>query len=271
MVVIFPLITFLGRTFSTYGIVATIGILISGFYFCKQIRNRGLDDNDAIVFLLWVGVGVFVGGHIFFAVTKVHDFYMFKKVTSFYSFIKVFFYLFSGSVFYGGLIGGFISGCIYAKVKKLPLPLYSDIMASATPLFHFFGRIGCFLGGCCYGIECPIGFTVHNNPLVPALNMTCRFPVQLLESVLNLILFLIFWNKLKKSDSKSNSKGYLFCYYLLSYAGIRFFDEFLRGDSERGFVFNNISTSQFVSLILILITVVILIHKNLKKEVKHMQ
>ena len=64
---------------------------------------------------------------------------------------------FGGSVFYGGLFGAMVTGGLYYKKKGFP-PVFVDLTAMVAPLFHTFGRIGCFLGGCCYGIPCDFGF-----------------------------------------------------------------------------------------------------------------
>ena len=97
---------------------------------------------------------------------------------------------FGGQVFYGGLLGGIAGAVVYAKCARLEgFPDYADTVAPAIPLFHFFGRIGCFLGGCCYGIESDFGF-VFTNAVVQSANGVRRFPVQLFESGFNLLLFI---------------------------------------------------------------------------------
>ena len=56
-----------------------------------------------------------------------------------------------GLVFYGGFIGGGLALIALAKLKKLKLSVMADLCALGVPLAHTFGRIGCFLNGCCYG------------------------------------------------------------------------------------------------------------------------
>ena len=116
--------------------------------------------------------------------------------------------IFGGSVFYGGLLGGMAAGAIYCKKKKFNISEYSDIIAPGVPLFHFFGRIGCFFGGCCYGIESSFGYTVHGNELLSSVNDVQRFPVQLLEATLNLILFIVLARLLSKGALKGQQFGY---------------------------------------------------------------
>lgn len=256
----YPIISVFGKIISMYAVMSVIGLLTSGVYFCRQIRRYGLDDNDAIIWLLVTCIGILLGGHIMFAVTNLDKFYMYSEVGGFKDFINTSVQFFGGSVFYGGLIGGMIFASVWIRLKNLDFKAYADIMASAAPLFHSFARVGCFLGGCCFGIESHFGFTVHGNVLSPAVNDVCRFPVQLLEAALNLVLFAIFRHLLKKE----RFKGGLFPMYLLSYSVIRFCDEFLRGDIIRGHV-GLLSTSQWISIyIAILGTVWIIISRKIK-------
>ena len=101
----------------------------------------------------------------------------------------------------------------------------------SVPLFHAFGRIGCFLVGCCYGVESSIGFTFHNS-IIESANNVNRFPVQIVEALFNLILFFCLYNFFKHKKFK----GYLLNIYFIFYPVFRFIIEFFRADSYRGFL-----------------------------------
>lgn len=152
-------------------------------------------------------------------------------------------YLFGGAVYYGGLIAGMAAGLLWARKKKLDAGRYADVGAPAIPLFHAFGRIGCFLGGCCYGVECKIGF-IYRRAVIEEANHVRRFPVQLVEAVLNFALFFTLWYLLKKGKCA----GRLLYLYLCAYAVIRFTLEFWRGDEHRGFLLG-LSTSQVIAIL----------------------
>ncbi len=258
----FPTFTFLGKETSMYIVMSLIGALLVGFLLCRKIRHQGLNDNDAIIMLLVSAVGVLFGGHFLYGLTNITHWGILFESTSFVDFWMRVAAIWGGQVFYGGLIGGFFTGWLYISRRKLDRELYMDAMAPLIPLFHSFARVGCFLGGCCYGIESSIGFTAHGNPYVPELNDVQRFPVQLLEAFCNLILFIILnymYNRVRGKKMHGASafylrlKGRLMPLYLCSYAIVRFFDEFLRGDVIRGFVFGGLlSTSQFISILLAL-------------------
>jgi phosphatidylglycerol:prolipoprotein diacylglycerol transferase len=150
---------------------------------------------------------------------------------------------------------------IYCKIRHIRVKDFADSFAVGIPLFHAFGRLGCFLSGCCYGIESTFGFTA-TNALVDSCNNVNRFPVQLLEGGLNIILFVVLL-LLFKSE---NFKGSMIFVYLAGYSIIRFFDEFLRGDIYRG-IWLGLSTSQWISVVLFAVSIVVLIRffKNKQK------
>lgn len=260
-----PDFTIFGKTFSAYMITALIGIFAAGLYALYEAKKKKLDEIDFLVTLLWGCAGVFFGGHILYAITNyrlLNEFIVsFGEIWIRGDFFNYVMLIFGGSVFYGGLIGGLCTGRYYSDKKGLPTEQYSDIAASAVPLFHMFGRIGCFLSGCCYGVPSVFGIT-YTHSAIEAANNVCRFPVQLLEAAGNLILFLVFRNLLRKGWGK----GKLIYFYLISYGAIRFADEFLRGDEYRG-VFSGISTSQIIAIITILYATAYLI-KNKRKNKK---
>ena len=83
-------------------------------------------------------------------------------------------------------------------LEKMDMKKTTDFLAPIIPLFHFFGRIGCFLSGCCYGIESKIGFT-YKYSLVESANNVNRFPIQLVEVSYNMIIFVVLTILYKKS------------------------------------------------------------------------
>ncbi len=246
----FPSFELFGRTIGLYAIMAVIGAFAAGLYAIHEGKKHGLDANDTIEAMLIICVGVLVGGHMLYALTNAWRFPAFfanlNQIRSFEDFINAILPIFGGQVFYGGLFGGLAAGIIYGRRKKLDARLYADIFASAAPLFHAFGRIGCFLGGCCYGVESRLGFTFR-RALIPEANFVQRFPVQLLEALFNFALFFVFRSLL----SKDILRGHLFALYLITYAIGRFLLEFLRGDAIRGALLG-VSTSQWISAAVII-------------------
>ncbi len=251
-----PSVSILGHDIGSYTICAVIGMIVASTYVIFSVRGRKDLDSVQLMNIAAVSVlGAFAGAHLLFAFTKVDIIVGIVSgqrsgIEGLGSFVKTFLEIFGGMVFYGGLIGGFVSGVYYVKhldhIKLEPM-VYADVYAPAIPLFHVFGRIGCFLGGCCYGIESRWGFAYNSAP-VPESNGVVRLPIQLIESAGNLLIFVI----LHHISKKEHLKGSVFLSYILMYSSMRFVVEFFRGDSVRGF-FLWLSTSQWISVILFLL------------------
>jgi phosphatidylglycerol:prolipoprotein diacylglycerol transferase len=243
----FPFITIIGRTVGMYQITMLAGIFAAGIYVCRLCTKNGHDDSDGINFLLLSSIGVFAGGHILYSIVNYQVFIQAVKnissINSIENLLNVVYHIWGGNVFYGGLLGGILSTIIIFK-KKPQYRYLLDFAVPAIPLFHFFGRIGCFFAGCCFGIESSFGFTFHHS-IVEEANGINRFPVQLLEAFVNLLLFFLLDFIRRKNIFKEN----LIYLYLLFYSVARFFIEFLRDDAYRGFFFV-FSTSQIISILI---------------------
>lgn len=227
-IALIPTFELFGKTFGIYPVLALVGIFTAGIYACRQARKKGLDENDMIMVLLVSAVGVLLGGHLLYGLVNVlsapGSAPNLLASDSPKAFFENAYILFGGSVFYGGLLGGIFAGALYVRKKGFALPEWADLLAPAIPLFHFFGRIGCFLGGCCYGVPCSFGFTYTHN-LIEQANGVSRFPIQLVEAAFNLALFFFLWTLQKKGKFQ----GKRLVLYLLCYSVGRFVFEFGRG------------------------------------------
>ena len=148
-----------------------------------------------------------------------------------------------GFVVYGGIIGGILAGWIYCKVKKLNFLTYFDLVMLSIALAQGFGRIGCFLAGCCYGKEAQVGLSVIFTDSDYAPNNIPLIPTQIYSSILDFLHFflLLYIARHKKAE------GEVAACYLIFYSVGRFILEFFRGDLERGSI-GVLSTSQFISI-----------------------
>lgn len=159
----------------------------------------------------------------------------------------------AGYVFYGGVIGGIVIPWIFATRRGLPDKGGIGDYAVPGLLFGtFIGRIGCFLGGCCYGRETDVPWAVH-FPAGHESHGAAIHPVQLYDSAFGLvgfIAFLLLWKRRRFG-------GELFCAYVVAYALFRFCTEMLRADADRGLWLGGVSTSQLVALAMIPPTVLV--------------
>ncbi len=151
----------------------------------------------------------------------------------------------NGFVVYGGIIGGVAAAILYCRRKKYEFKRYLDLLIPSVALAQGFGRIGCFLAGCCYG--CPTtawcGVTFPAGGIAPA--GIPLIPTQLISAGGDFLLaavLILFSRHAKRSGDVGAA-------YLVLYGIGRFLVEFLRND-ERGGV-GVLSTSQFISLFIL--------------------
>ena len=241
-----------------YGLMAGIGLIAVIFVSNALGRRRGHSPYDFFGAMLVMAAFAVVFAVVLYGLTNIRYleqvFAQMGEYPSAFAFLQAVAVAFSGMVFYGGALGCIVGMVVWTRATKRDPRDYFDMLAVGIPLFHAFARIGCFLGGCCYGIESDIGFVYTVNPIAEA-NGVCRFPVQLLESGCEAALFaLITWLYLR-----GKLHGRLIWVWLGSYAAIRFLDEFLRGDAYRG-IWGPFSTSQWISLAILTVVLIYAIY-----------
>lgn len=262
----FPVLVKIGPvTIHTYGFLFAIGILSGILLSLRLAKKQNVDPKIMVDLLFYIILIALLGAKIFLFFSE-FKFYL-KNPGQIKNLIT------SGGTFYGGLIFAIVFAIWFIKKHKLNYATMADIVSPSIALGHFFGRLGCFSAGCCYGRPAGdsfLGITfssqyAHNHTGVPL--GTSLYPTQLMESILNLInfiiLFLIF--KKKKFD------GQIFSLYIFNYSLIRFFMEFFRGDSDRGYVFGGIdrpfTSLSFPQLISIAgMTAAIILYRVYKKK-----
>jgi 5,10-methenyltetrahydrofolate synthetase len=170
----------------------------------------------------------------------------------------------SGFIVYSGLIGGILCGWVIMCIKKQSFLVYFDLAAPSIAVAQGFGRIGCYLAGCCYGrpTTSPFGAVFRNSDFVPpSLRLTPLIPTQLISSAGNFAMMAILLLYARRKP-KSGRVGGL---YIVLYAVGRFFIEFWRGDAQRG-ALGALSTSQVVALVMLLPGIYLLIAPSLPKK-----
>lgn len=249
-----PSFQLFGKTMTIYTVFVLIGVLGTLFSLYRIAKKNALDEIETLYMTLIAFAAAAIGGTLLYGLTNIKLLIALLRnldqVESFGQFWQYLSAIFGGSVFYGGLIGMLLTSLIYVRKKHLSAR-YLDAVAIGIPMFHTVGRIGCFLGGCCFGVESDFGFVYHYSPIAEA-NGVRRLPVQLFEAAFNLLLCLVLYRLFRKKKQT----GYLLHLYLLAYPIFRFVIEFFRGDAYRGFIWG-LSTSQWISLLLLAVNGVV--------------
>lgn len=256
--------SFNATTFTVFGIppyvfFAGIGAVFGFFVFNLLLLRLKADmsiGNRAVVLSI---PALLLGAKLFGIIANIVKCIVYNKPITLDTF------LYSGIVFYGGLVFFLISfWLIVRKISPQDREKIIDSLAVSIPLFHAFGRIGCFTAGCCYGIPTKsiIGITyttwVQGSPFTET-----RVPIQLIEAMLNIMLFaLLLWIATHKK-----TKGKLIMLYIILYALVRFINEFFRGDIDKTILFG-FSAAQAISIALIIIVSIKLIKERMVKNVQ---
>lgn len=234
----YPYFTFFNQQISAYGIMILLGYGLGLIVVILRAKAYNFSKNDTLIAYIFAGIGAFFGGKFFYIIQGLPEFIRLWKRTEL-SFLEYF--NTAGLVFYGGLIGCILFILLYSVIFKIPFWGVLDILIPALPLTQGFGRIGCFLVGCCYGVPSPHGIMLNASPVAP--HDVALLPIQLIESAGVFALFLI----MMVYGSKHREPGKLFSLYLIVYGILRFVLEFFRYDAIRGSI-GPLSVSQWFSI-----------------------
>lgn len=237
----------------TYGLCIAAGIILANVLALLTIKHtrKKLIMDDFILVECYLGLGGFLGAKLLYLLVSAPQIEwgrIFRDPDYFRAVIQ------GGFVFYGGLIGGILAGFLCAKLHKINVLAYFEEYIYLLPLIHAFGRLGCHMAGCCFGIPYngPGAVVFPEGSIAPA--GISLFPVQLTESCCLFLIFAVLLFLRLKFYWRYNIETYLFLYGTL-----RFFLENYRYDAVRGF-FGPLSTSQWISLFLILCGVLLYLY-----------
>ena len=236
-----------------YGLMIALGI-IAAVYIAERIsKYKNISSDDIFSLAVYAIIGGIAGGKLLYIIVEIKQF-----INNPGEFINT---LGSGFVIYGSLLGGMAGAYMFCRKKKFNFLAVVDFLIPGVAIAQGFGRIGCFLAGCCYGKVTDSFLGVRfNSPFTP--DNLPRFPTQIFSSAFDFalgIFLLLRWFKIK--DEKTQGK-ILSLYLIIECAG-RFMIEFIR-DDPRGNI-GPLSTSQFMSIFGFAIGVIIFIIINRRK------
>ena len=130
-------------TIASYGFMIMCGFLACLWLLSRRSRQLGLNPADLFDTALAILVGAIVGARIYYVI---YDWDSFSG--NLWRIIRI---DQGGLVFYGGMMGGTAALFLMMYLRKLPVRRTLGLACSLLPLGHAFGRMGCFLNGCCYG------------------------------------------------------------------------------------------------------------------------
>ena len=240
-------------TLHSYGVCMALGILSAYAALRALAKGRGW-DADALGNLVTLLVFGGLAGARFFFVAEHWSWYRGDPFAA----LKIWE---GGLVYYGSLVAGAaLLGVWCFCTRTSPLPLF-DALAAVVPLGQAFGRIGCFLNGCCHGraLDTPFSLAYPAKSLpwarqveegligADAARSLPTLPSQLIEAAGCLALFFALTRAFRSKRSRDRP-GIVAAGYLIGYGALRLFTEMLRAD-ERAHPFGGpLSIAQCISL-----------------------
>ena len=219
----------------SYGVLVAIGVLSAVLLIRKNAMQIALNSDVAVDLAITTAVSGFVGARIFYVI----QFWNYFRSSP----LDVFKIWEGGIILYGGLIGGLLGFTLFTRLKHLSFLTMLDLFVPALALAQGFGRIGCFLNGCCFGklsmVPWSVSFPFLDHPV---------HPTQLYEAIFcfALVVFLLFLRR------KHLKPGAISAIYFTLYPIGRFIIEYFRGDNIK-FLFN-LTLPQWTSILFLLIT-----------------
>lgn len=232
-------------TIYSYGVMVAIGFIVATFFIYRSAPAFGFDKNKIIDINIIALVTGIIGARILYVVLN-FSYYM-------HSPLEVLDLSRGGLVWYGGFLAACISILVYTRYAGYNFWSLIDLMMPYVALAQAFGRIGCFLNGCCYGIEASAAYplkVLYPGEYIP------RHPTQLYSAIALFTLFVI----LKAWQERRRFPGEIFLGYCMLYSAERFMMEFLRGDNPR--IVMGLTISQGISMVVFAVSVVFFIYRK---------
>ena len=228
-------------TVYAWGFTLSIAILLGTVLAIRLARDVGIDSEQVLDLAIWLVVGGVVGARLFYVFVYDPERYLREP-------LQIFAIWNGGLVYYGALIGGFITGTWYVVRKKLAFWTLADLVSPPLALGYGIVRLGCFMNGCCYGKETDsfLGVVFPHIEGAPCPDLVSRYPTQLFSSAFGFLLFgilLYLWQR-RRFD------GQVFLVFMILYPIGRSIVEHFR---ENLLVFGNTTVAQLVSAVIIVV------------------
>jgi phosphatidylglycerol:prolipoprotein diacylglycerol transferase len=153
-------IPFLGIPVYGYGVMMVVGFFAAMMMTQALARRSKIDPEifaNAALIALVAGV---LGARLSHVLENLGD-YTRGDLTFWENFRNAANIRSGGLTYYGGFLLAFPSLVLYGIHRKVPIRLGMDIIAPCLMIGLGFGRVGCFLNGCCYGAECKTALSIQ--------------------------------------------------------------------------------------------------------------
>ncbi len=240
--------TVFGKEIYWYGIIIALALAAAVIYSVKEAKKEGLPDDTVTDVVLWGAPIGIICARLYYVLFSWAD-YAKNPISMLYIWE-------GGLAIYGGVIGAFVTGLVYCRIKKISFYRLADIAAVAFLLAQSIGRWGNFINVEAYGGATNLPWRMEIIPTQPQFGgeMASVHPTFLYESLWNIAGFALLLCLRKRKPFT----GFLFWSYLLWYGLGRAWIEGLRADS---LMLGNVRISQLLAGICIIVSVFVIIFK----------
>lgn len=232
----------------SYGLMLTVSVLVGRLLAIRLAERAGIARTLADRCATWTLVGAIVGCRLLYVATNLHEFHTPLDVFAWWK---------GGIVAYGGFLGGLAAAVVTCRAYEIRLLVWADAVVPSLCIGLALTRVGCFLGGCDYGIvwdgpwavRFPAGspaFVQHRALGLLRGDATVALPVhptQVYEALAGVMLVFVVWAVRRRS----RVAGYALAAFGLGYGVLRYLIEIVRADPHRGMV-GPWTTSQFIAV-----------------------
>ena len=238
----------------SYGLMLAVAFLAGTWLALREARRRGLDEDKLVTVILVVLVSSVIGARALYVLEHVQEFRReWGSVVAIWQ---------GGLTLYGGVVAGTLAGLVTARHIGMPMWSVADTLTPSFALGTVFGRIGCFLNGCCYGIPTTQPWGVHFPPDSFAgleFGNSAVHPSQLYLAGSGFALFLIAW----LLRTRLKTPGTLFWTFMALFALFRIPLDFSRAYEPEAVVMSwgaiPVVESQVTSLTLVLFALLMIV------------
>jgi phosphatidylglycerol:prolipoprotein diacylglycerol transferase len=203
----------------SYGLMLAVAFLFGTWLALREARRLHLDEDRLVTVILVALVAGVLGARALYVLEHVSEFRReWGSVLALWQ---------GGLTLYGGLVAGVFAGLLTARRLVLPMWLVADAMTPSLALGTMFGRVGCFLNGCCYGrpTRLPWGVTFPPDSFAGLEFGNAKLhPAQLYFALAGLVLFAVLW----PLRLRLRAPGVLFWTFILLFALVRIPLDFTR-------------------------------------------
>ena len=187
----------------TYGFFLALAFLTAIYLAAREAERLGLSVARFYDLCFYAVLGALVGSRLLYVLLDLRHFLAHP--------LKIFALWEGGLVFHGGVILALAVAFYYIALTTIPWRPTLDALALGMPVGQFFGRIGCFMAGCCYGAPADLPWAViFTNPQILCPIKEPLHPAQLYEALLALGVFGLLYGSEDQQTLRGADDAHLF-------------------------------------------------------------